>query len=962
MRPTHPSIITPKAKRRPRFRPPSADGLSMKTLSTQTLIVLTCTFLVATGSQAAEPVIRSKQQAPADLQAVFTLQDDTESRAPSEGLKLARRTLMPSVGIDQSLLVNSFQKENPGLALMAMDRFPSSAEWTDWAANGLSYVQYVGRKHWLVQLTGDVPALFKTTGALAFIEYRPSDKVAPALDDFSKHQAFFNSERYLIVLSVGLIPQADQGLADRLRKEFHQSGVEHVDESGVHRVTLVTDPSNLDRLMAMPQVLSIEPGAWEIQVLMDGVRAVSRGDNVVGGDGQLLTGKNIRAATRETLGTNEGVDHLHEAFMEHNVLGGIPTPRLSSTALATSCWSGTSSHGMMTAGVLLGNGWFSDLYSGGNLGYRGLAPEATYECYHQPGAHAHVSSHSYVTSHPNGTVVGAESAEKHHAHVIALGNSGQTDPYNCGSGYFSVCNPQKNFLGVGNAQVNGEIYAGSSAGPTDDGRIKPDISAPTGQTNATIVAGGFTVEVSRIQIIRGGTSLFDWNFLYATAEGWGQTVSSIGRSGVDVVPLHGRIQMEVEEKVPGQPWGGWGGTPVVGTEVDAFGNPLNFVGQEGDLLRVHYRADDLDYFDMIPVWFRDHPYVSPDCFAGPDPSACPWYSQSLHGGIGIGDGQWRTMEVPIGTSGDWDTGTHLFWDDEETWADESIQFLGFRFKSNQKQPAPSYPQYYNGGSGGTSGASPVLGGAYALAMENLTRLYRNVDLDQRLYPSVYYAGSSPSFVTGMPLNSTWKALFVHTADDMIRTFAGPETPPNPDTGVPNVYHAGPDYTTGYGLVDIQSAINLMNMKADAEPLFEVIEFELQENDWHTYDLPVSDAFVAGDLGLKVTLVWDDSPTQNSLVNNLSLILQAPDGTKYYPWSLDVPALPVTAAGIVPAQRNQPNDRDNIEQVLVDDVAKSDSGTWQIHVTESGMGDPLFDQKYSLVVSPWNVENQCHTCD
>ena len=72
MRPTHPSISTPKAKRRPRFRPPSADGLSMKTLSTQTLIVLTCTFLVATGSQAAEPVIRSKQQAPADLQAVFT--------------------------------------------------------------------------------------------------------------------------------------------------------------------------------------------------------------------------------------------------------------------------------------------------------------------------------------------------------------------------------------------------------------------------------------------------------------------------------------------------------------------------------------------------------------------------------------------------------------------------------------------------------------------------------------------------------------------------------------------------------------------------------------------------------------------------------------------------------------------------------------------------------------------------
>ncbi|MFK7887832.1 MAG: hypothetical protein AB8G16_13310, partial [Gammaproteobacteria bacterium] len=84
----------------------------------------------------------------------------------------------------------------------------------------------------------------------------------------------------------------------------------------------------------------------------------------------------------------------------------------------------------------------------------------------------------------------------------------------------------------------------------------------------------------------------------------------------------------------------------------------------------------------------------------------------------------------------------------------------------------------------------------------------------------------------------------------------------------------------------------------------------------------------------------------------------PDGNLHYPWSLDLPYIPtnpaeypgsvepepITAADIVPARRDQPNARDNVEQVLVD---MPDYGVWKLWVLGSGMGTA--DQRYSLAI-------------
>ena len=106
------------------------------------------------------------------------------------------------------------------------------------------------------------------------------------------------------------------------------------------------------------------------------------------------------------------------------------------------------------------------------------------------------------------------------------------------------------------------------------------------------------------------------------------------------------------------------------------------------------------------------------------------------------------------------------------------------------QAAQSNTQGYTGmGMCGTSMAAPVVTGLIALLM------------DQHKQTSGVFANLNPS---------TYKAILVHTARDQVKPRPhGSSDPHNPDTGSPVLYHAGPDYATGYGLVDSDSARILM---------------------------------------------------------------------------------------------------------------------------------------------------------
>ena len=234
---------------------------------------------------------------------------------------------------------------------------------------------------------------------------------------------------------------------------------------------------------------------------------------------------------------------------------------------------------------------------------------------------------------------------------------------------------------------------------------------------------------------------------------------------------------------------------------------------------------------------------------------------------------------------------------------------------------------------GTSMSAPAVAGAIALMMDSYDR-----------------AGSQ----NGDALPSTYKAILIHPARDMVKTadFNDREFN-NPDTGASLRYHRGPDFATGFGLIDSAAAV---------EKIVETDSWRQSRID-ATGDVDAVCVNVpAGVADFHVALVWDDAPgspltsiTTSKLVNDLDLELQSPDGTIIRPWTIDplpvaTPAGggspdPITTADIIPAIRRVDH-RNNVE---VANQPLPETGEWRIRIR--GFNLPLgTSQSYSLVAS------------
>lgn len=248
---------------------------------------------------------------------------------------------------------------------------------------------------------------------------------------------------------------------------------------------------------------------------------------------------------------------------------------------------------------------------------------------------------------------------------------------------------------------------------------------------------------------------------------------------------------------------------------------------------------------------------------------------------------------------------------------------------------------------GTSMAGPATTGVIALLLEQYHLTYGP---DER------------------PLPSSLKALLVNTATDLTHTASdgsdsndpdlcraeGPggtpldfNDPLDPDCWIP--YGQGPDFATGYGAINAVAAVNAVRGKMFRE---DGLSAGNQIDDYAITVAPGRDE-------LRVTLAWDDEPgdgslaaTNDQLVNDLDLRLIGPDGT-HFPFVLDpLPAIaalggggldPIDQTDIVNARLDD-NDRDNVEQVLVDNPVP---GPWTVRVTIDGGFPTGGPQSYSL---------------
>ena len=205
---------------------------------------------------------------------------------------------------------------------------------------------------------------------------------------------------------------------------------------------------------------------------------------------------------------------------------------------------------------------------------------------------------------------------------------------------------------------------------------------------------------------------------------------------------------------------------------------------------------------------------------------------------------------------------------------------------------------------GTSMAAPNAAGSAALLLEYYGRLF----------PGQWM------------LASTLKALIIHTADD--------------------IGTAGPDYQTGWGLMNVRAAADHLAAHAQVPTAHRVVEGRL------TAAQPATEYVVTwdGSSPLRATLCWTDPPAAAGgglddptprLVNDLDLRIIAPDGsTTFLPFVLN-PLTPTAPAG------TGDNTRDNVEQVLI--PAPALQGAYTVRVSHKGT---LTDgeQVYSLMIS------------
>jgi subtilisin family serine protease len=250
---------------------------------------------------------------------------------------------------------------------------------------------------------------------------------------------------------------------------------------------------------------------------------------------------------------------------------------------------------------------------------------------------------------------------------------------------------------------------------------------------------------------------------------------------------------------------------------------------------------------------------------------------------------------------------------------------------------------------GTSAAAPVVTGIVALLLEKWREVF-----------GVTGTCSAMSGNECFPFPSTLKALVIQGATDLSGVLDGNHPEANEGTAEDGNIHygTGPDYATGYGLVNASASVELLAAGVGAGG--RIVEAEISATnvpDEYNVLVPVDAQ------RLRVTLAWDDppgevelNPTDRRLIHDLDieLVSPAPANNVFLPWVVTPVVSTFQMPGDYPGATDVINDtaisatrqvdiRNNVEQV---EVTTPPEGIWRIRV-KGGKLPFGGSQKYSL---------------
>jgi hypothetical protein len=867
------------------------------------------------------------------------------ANAARHSIRLRSRVVTVAEGIDPAADERGRLAKAAGAPaihlILGFREVPAADAWSRLAANGVTRVAYLGDGNYVVAATwppasrSELAETMRAVGAIALTPLMPQDKISPRVVRQQREEWAFDKAAGLLKVTVMFFPEIPKEQRASLIAAFHR-GSERAVELAPGLWAMRIRPADAAKLAESEAVQDIDVGPVPKLPLMNDARRQLDVDPVQNMNlaaagsfyAQGLSGKGVR------ISTSEGVQD-HEDFWIHDATGTRTTMRVSSNCSP----SLQDAHGAMTAGISLGNGFGSAMRGGGAYQWRGVAPEAIFDC----GGTEDIVSRSFVQTYYgiySGTAASIDGAIRgdgtgdRRPQIWAVANQGINSQYGSEVGYYSIYAPAKNPIVVANISASTLRWMFSSLGPTFDGRIKPDVSAPGTKEGWPEGVGqiGLDVDYVKLNLAAGGPLV--WNFSGGNWQGgWGElgwwTSQDIG----PVSQLTGTPDALHVPLLP-PPHTGWRHSPMVGTLKQPDGTTLlSISATASDTMEIRYRAD------ANSLWRPGRAYFT----WMTNPNTYDPYGASFDF---IADGAWHTSIVPVGLDPNWKTTTI-----------DKIDYLSLIFGAYGMLVPNGLTQY--GGAGGSSAAAPAVSGALALLTEQFAQSF-GVQVTNRAAASPFWrdANGNPAPGAGMPLPSTFKALLIHGARDLAYLPHADE-PNNPDTHAKTVYHDGPDLATGYGIIDVGASSRVIAAHTNALP--SVVERQITNGNTHTYTIVVPPSPRAP---LKVTLAWDDAPgnpsfseTAPHLVNDLDLTLTAPNGTPYLPYTIDQPYTPITgnepnvvepepitAASITRARTNAPNHLDNVEQVF---VANPAPGTWIVKVKGTQLWSP--PQKYSLVL-------------